>query len=85
MGDIAGKLVESILSGGTVAVVALLLLAIVALIYDRISLQKQLSTERKDSRELLMRVVQNYEESMKDSVESSNSIKLILAEIKGRL
>lgn len=92
MEGILHTLVQLVTSGGTPAVIALLLLAIGFLVYDRIQLLKRLSESLKQTldakeaeKEVILQIVEKYHQGNLTIVQAINEIRVVLAAIQGRL
>lgn len=81
MESIVEKLLGAALGGGPQAVIAILMLIITLLIFDRRRLVKEV--QRKD--EKIERIVDDYYKGNLTLTEALNSLKMVLYEIKGRL
>lgn len=81
MDKIVEQLVLSLFAGGPGAIIAILVIAVAALIYDR----KRLLAEVTKKDEKLDRIIDDYYRGNMTLSEALNSLKLVLHEIKGKI
>lgn len=81
MDSILATLLSTIMGGGTGALVALLIVIICLLLYDRRRILKDL--ERKDTK--MEKIIDEYYQGNLSIIDALNGLKLVLAEIKGKL
>lgn len=92
MGDLFKELYPLLSDGGSAAVIALLLAAVGALLYDRIQILKELSKSLQqtlDAKEaekaVILEIVEKYHQGNLTMVQAINEIKLVLAAIQSRI
>jgi hypothetical protein len=79
------KLVDLVLSGGAGGVVALLLLAVGFLIWERVKMVQELKEKTAENRDTLLEIIDKYHDGQLSIIEAINEIKIVLAKIEGRL
>ena len=79
--DFFEKVFEYVMTGGPNAIIALLVLIIFGLIMDR----KNLRDDIKRKEERLDKIVDDYHQGNLTIAEAMNSLKYVLAEIKGKI
>ena len=92
MEGIAKALIPFLTEGGTAAVIAILVLVVGFLIYDRVQLLKRLSESLKQTldakeaeKQVILDIVEKYHQGNLTMVQAINEIKVVLAAIQGRL
>lgn len=92
MEGIAKALIPFLTEGGTAAVIAVLVLVVGFLIYDRVQLLKRLSESLKQTldakeaeKQVILEIVEKYHQGNLTMVQAINEIKVVLAAIQGRL
>ena len=78
-------LVNSILSGGSTAITAILLIIIGYLIYDRNKLLKEKDALLKKNEEFLVKIIEKYYESRIETTKSNDAIMIVLSQIENKL
>jgi len=78
-------LVNSILSGGTTAITAIMITIISYLLYERKKLISDKDVLIKKNEEMLIKIIEKYYESRLDTTKSNDSIMIVLAKIEGKL
>jgi DNA-directed RNA polymerase beta' subunit len=78
-------LVNSILSGGSTAITAILLIIIGYLIYDRNKLLKEKDALLKKNEEFLIKIIEKYYESRIETTKSNDAIMIVLSQIENKL
>ena len=81
MDTIIEKLLEALLGGGPMAIIAVLMIVIGALVMERKRLLKEI--EKKDDK--IDKIIDDYYKGNMTISEAFNSLKLVLFEIKGKL
>lgn len=86
------SLIPLIADGGSSAVIALLLLIVGFLVWDRIQLLKRLSESLKQTldakeaeKQVILEIIEKYHRGNLTMVQAINEIKVVLAAIQGRL
>lgn len=92
MEGIAKALIPFLTEGGTAAVIAVLVLVVGFLIYDRVQLLKRLSESLKQTldakeaeKQVILEIVEKYHQGNLTMVQAINEIKVVLAAIQGRI
>lgn len=92
MEGIAKALIPFLTEGGTAAVIAVLVLVVGFLIYDRVQLHKRLSESLKQTldakeaeKQVILEIVEKYHQGNLTMVQAINEIKVVLAAIQGRI
>ena len=81
MDSIFAKLIDSIQHGGLSGIIAILIIILILMIYDRRRLTAEIT--RKD--EKMEKIVEEYYKGNITLTEALQSLKLVLTEIKGKL
>jgi len=81
MDDIIKLLISTTLQGGPGAIVALLIVLIGLLLWDRRSLVQKI--DQKDAK--IEKIIEDYFKGTSTIAEALNGLKVVLAEIKGKL
>jgi len=79
--DIIEALLKQITNGGPGGIIAILLLVMLAVVWDRHRTLKEV--QKKD--EKLDRIIEDYNEGLLTVTEAINGVKLVLAEIKAKI
>lgn len=92
MEGILKSLIPLITDGGASAVIALLLLVVGFLVWDRIQLLKRLSESLKQTldakeaeKQVILEIIEKYHQGNLTMVQAINEIRVVLAAIQGRL
>jgi len=92
MEGIVKVLIPFLTDGGTAAVIAILILVVGFLVYDRVQLLKRLSESLKQTldakeaeKQVILEIVEKYHQGNLTMVQAINEIKVVLAAIQGRL
>lgn len=92
MEGIAKALIPFLTEGGTAAVIAILVLVVGFLIYDRVQLLKRLTESlqqtmnaKEAEKQVILEIVEKYHQGNLTMVQAINEIKVVLAAIQGRL
>jgi D-ribose pyranose/furanose isomerase RbsD len=79
------KMLDATLNGGSKSVLAILLIIIVVLIFERIKLQKEIAKRDEKEYKELLELTDKYYKSKSDSNDSMHSIMLVLTKIEMKL
>lgn len=92
MEGIVKSLIPMITDGGPAAVIAVLLLCVGLLIWDRIQLLKRLAESlqqtmdaKEAEKQVILEIIEKYHKGNLTMVQAINEIKVVLAAIQGRL
>lgn len=92
MEGIVKTLIPFLVDGGSAAVIAVLVLVIGFLVWDRIQLLKRLSESLKQTldakeaeKQVILEIIEKYHQGNLTMVQAINEIKVVLAAIQGRL
>lgn len=92
MEGILKSLIPILVDGGSAAVIAVLILVIGFLVWDRVQLLKRLSESLKQTldakeaeKQVILEIIEKYHQGNLTMVQAINEIKVVLAAIQGRL
>ena len=92
MDSIIKSLVNLVVNGGVTAIIALLMLCIGYLVWDRRQLTKQLAESiqqtlaaKEAEKQVILEIVEKYHQGNLTMVQAINEIRVVLAAIQGRL
>jgi len=92
MDSIIKSLVNLVVNGGVTAIIALLMLCIGYLVWDRRQLTKQLTESiqqtlaaKETEKQVILEIVEKYHQGNLTMVQAINEIRVVLAAIQGRL
>lgn len=92
MEGILKSLIPILVDGGSSAVIAVLILVIGFLVWDRVQLLKRLSESLKQTldakeaeKQVILEIIEKYHQGNLTMVQAINEIKVVLAAIQGRL
>jgi len=92
MEGVIQSLITLMTDGGAAAVIAVLLLVVGFLVYDRIQLLNRLSESLKQTldakeaeKQVILEIIEKYHQGNLTMVQAINEIKVVLAAIQGRL
>lgn len=79
------KLVTGVITGGSGAMISLLILIIGFLIWERVKMVQELKERVTENRDTLLEIIDKYHDGQLSIIDAINEIKIVLAKIEGRL